>query len=149
MKKYILAGLMVLVGAVSFMGQAEAASRYCFYNPEDPRCYAPPPPPQPDYGYDDPSYDDSNLPLWNDTFGERRRRHSYDRRDDGSTITLQFGSRNSCADITRSLQRSGFRRVKPVDCAGRDYAFIAYRDGQRLKVGVKSATGRISTIKPF
>jgi hypothetical protein len=69
----------------------------------------------------------------------------------GPTIHLQFGSsgRKSCQAIVDSLRRSGFRHVVPVDCAGRDYAFKASRDGRVLKIGVKSATGRISSIKPY
>jgi hypothetical protein len=146
MKNYILAAIMVMVGTIGAIGSAEAASRYCRFNPEDPRCYAPPPPPR-DFGYDDPFYDDSDIPLFDDGFDRPRpRRHP---REDGGTITLQFGSGQSCNAIAQSLKRSGFRRVNAVDCAGRDYAFTAVRDGERMKIWVKSATGRISSIRPY
>jgi hypothetical protein len=151
MKKLLLAGLVMIVSAISMGAQAQAGSRYCYYNPEDPACYAPIP--DDENGYYAADDENVDLPMWDDSFGHRNR-HRHHMNDaynynDGSTITLQFGSAHSCSNIAQSLKRSGFRRVKPIDCAGRDYAFIAFRGGERLKVGVKSATGRISTIQPY
>jgi hypothetical protein len=148
MKKVFLVGLLALVGAFSMLSTAQAGSRYCVYNPEDPRCFAHIP--DGEDGYYPPSDDDADLPMWDDTFGHRRHgfhHRSYD--EQGSTLTFEFGSKNSCSNIAQSLKRTGFRRVKPVDCAGRDYAFTAIRDGESLKVWVKSATGRISKITPY
>lgn len=120
--------------------------------------YPPPPPGYGGSGYPQPP-DYPEPPIY------PRRHHHYVDNGDGSdgfffndggddfgpTIHLQFGSsgRKSCSAIADSLRRSGFRRVVPVDCAGRDYAFKAFRDGRVLKIGVKSATGRISSITPY
>ncbi len=169
MKKYLIAGLLTAIAAVSLISQASAASRYCFENPDDPQCYQsdgpnfpppappvfdggngyPPPPPPPRYG--DNGYPPAPPPRF-----RPNHRHVYndnyygDGYDQGAVFSFQFGnSGNSCSDIADSLSRSGFRRVRAVDCAGREYGYVAYRDGQRLKIRVRSATGRIFGISPY
>ena len=39
MKKFLIAGLVTATAAVGLISQASAASRYCFENPDDQRCY--------------------------------------------------------------------------------------------------------------
>ncbi len=110
----------------------------------------PPPPPPRRYG------DNGNPPppqRWH-----RRHRPNYNDNydyydngyDQGALFSFQFGNgSNSCSDIADSLSESGFRRVRAVDCAGRDFAYLAVRDGQRLRLRVKAATGRIFAISPY
>jgi hypothetical protein len=140
MKNFLLAGFLAVIGSLAFVPSAQAAGRYCFFNPDDPICdpfyydgggygdgY---PPPRPHHVYEDPFFGDNY--------------------DTGPVISLHFGNnRNRCNAIASSLRRSGYRAVRAVDCAGRDYAFIARRDGQRLKIGVASGTGRINSIRPY
>jgi hypothetical protein len=162
MKKFLIAGLVTAIAAIGLISQANAASRYCIYNPDDPRCYVPgaennPPPPENML----PGYDQGNRYVSEPPPPPPRRRYFQQDQDfgddyvddgfnDGPVFSFQFGNaRGSCSEIGRSLRRSGFRHVQPVDCAGRDYAFTATRDGQRLRVGVKSATGRISSIRAY
>jgi hypothetical protein len=145
MKKFLIAGLLAAIGSVALVSQSHAASRYCIYNPDDPACYD-------GNGYDGNGYDDSDLyppPP------PRRHNNSYndgyygDNYDNGPVLSFRFGADNNrCQKIANSLRRSGFRNVRAVDCAGRDFAYLARRDGQRLRVIVKSSTGRISQIRP-
>ncbi len=159
MKKFLIAGLVTATAAVGLISQASAASRYCFENPDDQRCYQdygngyqPPGPTPPVYdggnGYPPPApprrhYRQPNYPVFNDNpygYGS----------DQGAVFSFQFGnSGNSCSDIGDSLRQTGFRHVQAYDCAGRDYGFTALRDGQRLRIRVKSATGRIFAISPY
>jgi hypothetical protein len=156
MKKFLIAGLVTVVGALTWVSQADAASRYCIFNPDDPLCdqqdqYDNPPDYQPpDYGnnedYPPPPpvrhrrrhYQDNSDPFFDNGGGE-------------SVFTFQFGSpsRGSCSQIGRNLRRAGFRGVRAIDCAGREYAYIASRDGQRLRVTVSSRNGRIANIRPY
>jgi hypothetical protein len=163
MRKFLVAGLIAAIGTVAFVSQGHAASRYCIYNPDDPACYDgggyPPPP---DYGNND-GYDGSNIDP--PPRPRRHGRHSgygdnggydpfYDDNgygyDSGPVLSFSFGNNgNRCQNIANSLRRSGFRNVRSVDCAGRDFAYLVRRDGQRLRVAVKSSTGRIIKIQPY
>jgi hypothetical protein len=138
MKKILIAGLFTAIGTFAMISQAGATSRYCFANPDDPRCY------EPDYYGDNdypPSYRDQDSYGDDGTFYRRRQ----------PTFELQFATppRNSCKGIAKSLRRSGFKLPYAIDCSGRDYTYVAYRDGQRLKVIVASRTGRIRSIRPY
>jgi hypothetical protein len=159
MKKFIIAGLFAAVAAFTMAAQATAANRYCRYNPDDPQCqvqlqpqdYCPPedvycndvadqpmePSPRQFHRHD---YRDNNPDFG--YFGQNYY-------DQGPVIHLQFGPRYTCNELSNSLRRSGFRRVRPVDCAGRDFAFTAFRDGRSLRIGMSSRTGRINSIKPY
>lgn len=142
MKHFLIAFLLAAIGTVAFVGTAHAASRYCYYNPDDPDCYNqggyddgqddpfPPPPPPPrrptyddntDYGTDDGSYDPPPP---------RRPRP-----------VARPVSR--CETIAVNLQRSGYRRVRPLDCTGPNYRFQAFRGGSRYILKIKSSNGRI------
>jgi hypothetical protein len=164
MKKFLIAGLVTAIAAIGFISQASAASRYCINNPDDPRCYAPdspgnPPPPENLL----PGYDQGNhylnqppppppprRPRYN--YQDNNDDYSYDdyNDDQGPVFSFQFGnSGGSCSEIGRSLSRAGFRHVKAVDCAGSKYGYTAIRDGQRLRLVVSSANGRIRQITRY
>lgn len=86
-------------------------------------------------------------PDYNNYYDDNYYDNGYDQ---GAVFSFQFGnSGNACSDIGDSLSRSGFRRVRSVDCAGRDFAYVAYRDGQRLRIRVKASTGRIFSISRY
>ena len=147
MKKFIVLGLLTAIGAVSFVTQASAESRYCRYNPDDPICQ--------DYYNSDEDYS-GNPPKGpyrpRDPYNQYEPDYRYqDQYDQGPVLSFSFGSgqKYSCDMLANSLRRSGYRQVRPVDCAGRDFAFIARRDGERLKVGMSSRTGRINSIRPY
>lgn len=150
MKNILLAGILTATGMIAMASQANAAHRYCIFNPDDPVCQD-----FQDY-QDNPDYQDSgdydppprraHGGQYNQFYGNNYPQSYY---DDGPIITLQFGSRYKCNDLANSLRQSGFRRVRPVDCAGRDFAFLAFRDGRSLKIGMSSRTGRINSIKPY
>lgn len=109
----------------------------------------PPPPPPPRYG--DNGYPPP-PPRWRHRYQPNYYNDDYygDNSDQGAIFSFQFNDYgNSCFDIGDSLSRSGFRRVRAVDCAGRDYAYLAMRDGQRLRIRVKAASGRIFAISPY
>jgi hypothetical protein len=147
MKKFLIAGLFTALGAVALMSQASAASRYCIYNPDDPACY------EPDYyggdGYPPPDYGAGDGYDYPPPPPPYPRNHRRDYNDQGPVFSFQFSTpaRGSCSGIGQALRRSGFRRVQPIDCAGREYAYIAFRDGQRLRVTVGSNDGRIHNIR--
>lgn len=152
MKKFLLMGLVAAVAGIASVSQANAASRYCIYNPDDPVCdqgygngdYGQSPYYEPDY-YGDNGYPPPppRRPRYNDN-GYDYGNNSY---DSGPSFTLQFGSQpGSCSQIRRSLQRSGFRNVRSVDCAGREFAYLADRGGRRLRLVVGSNDGRIHKI---
>jgi hypothetical protein len=54
-----------------------------------------------------------------------------------------------CTSIGQSLRHSGFRRVKVIGCAGRNYIYTASRDGERLRITVSRNSGRILKIRPI
>ena len=74
------------------------------------------------YNYDDSYNDDDN---YNDSYVDR------------------------CTSIGQSLRHSGFRRVKAIGCAGRNYVYTAFRDGDRLRITVSRNSGRIIKIRPL
>jgi hypothetical protein len=173
MKKLLIVSLVTAIGAAAMISQASATSRYCFENPDDPRCFEPggdgyPPPPPPRYGDDGyppppppPRFGDGDYPPPPPRPHRPHRRHYFDDGfddnadgpiyDQGPVFSFQFGSpsRGSCSEIGSSLRRNGFRRVQAVDCAGREFAFVGFRDGQRLRITVGSSDGRIHHIRPY
>jgi hypothetical protein len=139
MKHFLIAFLIAAISTVALVSSAHAASRYCYYNPDDPDCYNQggyddgeddpvplPPPPRPryddnDYGNDDGGYEPPQP---------RRPRP-----------VARPVSR--CETIAVNLQRSGYRRVRPLDCSGANYKFEAFRRGGRYILKIKSSNGRI------
>jgi hypothetical protein len=164
MKKFLVLGLLAAIGAVAMVSQSSAASRYCIYNPDDPACYNDggyPPPPPPDYGDGDGYGGDGYPPpppphprhhhhVYQDGYDNGFDPFYDNYYDTGPVFSLHLGQDgNRCNQIAASLRRSGFHNVRAVDCAGRDYAFLTSRDGQRLKVYVRSSNGRIKSIRPY
>ena len=155
MKKILIASLLATVGTLAFASQANAGSRYCIYNPEDPAC-------QDYYGGDNgyPSqYGDGHSDGYDEPPPPPRRRprdygytnyDNYDQYGQGTILTFNFGNsdRSRCSSIANSLRRTGFRNVNAIDCAGREYRYTARRDGRSMVVYVASRNGRINSIRP-
>jgi hypothetical protein len=164
MKKFLIAGLFTAIASVTLISQAGAQSindsRYCRRNPDDPACYNNNDNVGVGFGvtigngnngrrhYNDGYYNDgyynNGYPNTDGTYLRRRR-------DVGPVFSFQFSSPSggSCSAIGSNLRDSGFRRVRAVDCAGREYAYTAIRDGQRLRITVGSRNGRIHNIRAF
>jgi hypothetical protein len=124
----MIAGLLAAIGVVMFAGQSHAGNRYCTYYPEDPNCY------EALYGQrgvsqasgdDDEQFDDSDF-----TFPPPPPRPR------AKSVT-------SCQNIGRALRQHGYRRVRPVDCGGIDYKYVAYLGYQRYLLRVNSRDGTI------
>ena len=124
----MIAGLLAAIGAVVFAGSSQAGNRYCIYYPEDPNCYealygqrgvaqAP--------GDDDGQLDDGNLAFQVPPPRPRTK------------------SATSCQSIGRALRQYGYRQVRPVDCGGVDYKYVAYLGYQRYLLRVNSLDGTI------
>jgi hypothetical protein len=124
----MIAGLLAAIGAVVFAGPSHAGNRYCTFYPEDPNCYealygqrgvaqAP--------GDDDGQLDDGNLTFQVPPPRPRAK------------------SATSCQSIGRALRQYGYRQVRPVDCGGVDYKYVAYLGYQRYLLRVNSLDGTI------
>jgi hypothetical protein len=133
MKRILVAGLFAAIGTLAMISQASAASRFCFANPDDPRCFEP--------GYADSDFFSPDNSYEDDGTYLRRR----------PVVDSQYAAqpRNSCKGLTKVLRRSGFKLPYPIDCSGRNYTYVAFRDGQRLKLIVASSNGRIRSIRPY
>jgi hypothetical protein len=55
--------------------------------------------------------------------------------------------RISCHRGKRIVERAGFRRVRPRDCNGRVYRYIARKRGDTFVIGVHSRRGRIVFVR--
>ena len=84
--------------------------------------------------YNDPNYYDD--PYYNDSY-PRARTH-YPR---------SYASSNRCTSIAKNLSYSGYRQVRAQKCGGRNYVYVAYRDGDRLRLTVSGSSGRILNIR--
>jgi hypothetical protein len=120
---FMIAGLLAAIGAVVLAGQSHAGNRYCTYYPEDPNCY------EALYGersvLQAPSDDDSNFYV-----------QPLPPRPRAKSVT-------SCQSIGRALRQHGYRQVRPVDCGGIDYKYVAYLGYQRYLLRVNSLDGTI------
>jgi hypothetical protein len=134
MKRILVAGLFAAIGTLAMISQANATSRYCFANPDDPRCFEP--------GYADRDFFSPDNSYEDDGTYLRRRRPDFESQ-------YVAPRRNSCKSLTKVLRRSGFKLPYPIDCSGRNYTYVAFRDGQRLKLIVASSNGRIRSIQPY
>jgi hypothetical protein len=56
------------------------------------------------------------------------------------------GGRISCRQGARIVASAGFRRVRPVDCSGSEYAYRGIRRGDLFSIQVKSRNGRIRNV---
>ena len=52
-------------------------------------------------------------------------------------------SATSCQSIGRALRQHGYRQVRPVDCGGVNYKYVAYLGYQRYLLRVNSLDGTI------
>jgi hypothetical protein len=52
----------------------------------------------------------------------------------------------SCGEGRRIVASAGFRRVRPLDCSGREYAFRGFRRDSMYQITVRSISGRITDI---
>ena len=125
---FMIAGLLAAIGIVVLAGQSYAGNRYCTYYPEDPNCY------EALYGQRDvsqaPGDDDGQF-------------------EDGDFYFQPSPPRprakavRSCQSIGRALRQHGYRQVRPVDCGGVDYKYVAYLGYQRYLLRVNSRNGAI------
>ncbi len=134
MKKLMVFGLLAAIGAVAFIGRADAAGMhdFCRVNPTAPQCQHPHPP-GPHFG------------------------HGYNRWRGQDGVFFGFGqpfppryvpNQGLCQDIANSLSDQGYRNVRALRCAGRYYIFGVWRNGQRLNLYITPYDGRIRKITP-
>lgn len=55
----------------------------------------------------------------------------------------QAYSHMACGEARRRLLDRGFRKIKTVDCQGKNYSFVATRKGHHYRVTVNAFTGRM------
>jgi hypothetical protein len=124
----VIAGLLAAIGIVVLTGQSQAGNRYCMYYPEDPNCF------EALYGQrgvsqaqgdDDGQFEDDNFHFLPPPPRPRAK------------------SATSCQSIGRALRQHGYRQVRPVDCGGVDYKYVAYLGYQRYLLRVNSRNGAI------
>jgi hypothetical protein len=123
----MIAGLLAATGIVVLAGQSQAGNRYCTFYPEDPNCF------EALYGrgvLPAPGDDDGQLENGNFTFSPPLPRP-------------QAKSATSCQIIGRALREQGYRQVRPVDCGGVDYKYVAYLGYQRYLLRVNSRSGAV------
>jgi hypothetical protein len=120
----MIAGLLAAIGIVVLTGQSQAGNRYCMYFPEDPNCY------EALYGQrgvsQAPSDDEGSFYIHPSAPRPRAK------------------SATSCQSIGRALRQHGYRQVRPVDCGGVDYEYVAYLGYQRYLLRVNSLDGTIA-----
>jgi hypothetical protein len=127
MKKLILSVLVSGIGLATLAQAAEAQSRYCRYNPDDPDCYGE------RYGDD---YDYDRRDHYDDDPG-------YDEPDDFYRPRRRYVRPSRCEELAHVLRSYGYRRVRAIDCGGKNYKYVGFRRGQRYVLKVKARTGRI------
>jgi hypothetical protein len=125
----MIAGLLAAIGVIVLTGQSQAGNRYCTYYPEDPNCY------EALYGQrgvpQAASPDEGQFEEDNFTFQPPPPRP-------------RAKSATSCQSIGRALRQHGYRQVRPVDCGGVDYKYVAYLGYQRYLLRVNSLDGTIA-----
>ena len=136
MKHFMIAGLLAAIGAVAFAGQSQAGNRYCAYYPEDPNCY--------EALYGEEGYGQGGA------YQEPRQDYDdekFDGADDKTyyqaPLRLKVRPVKSCQSVGRELRQFGYRRVRAVECGGRNYKYVAYLGYQRFMVKVNSRSGAI------
>jgi hypothetical protein len=125
---FMIAGLLAAIGMVVLAGQSHAGNRYCAYYPEDPNCF------EALYGqggvsqapsHDDGQFEDGDFQFQPPTPRPRAK------------------SAKSCQSIGQALRQYGYRQVRPVDCGGIDFKYVAYLGYQRYLLRVNSRNGAI------
>ncbi len=56
------------------------------------------------------------------------------------------GGRISCRQGARIVASEGFRRVRPIDCDGKEYTYQGLRRGDLYRIEVRSRNGNIRKI---
>jgi hypothetical protein len=118
----MIAGLLAAIGIVVIASQSQAGNRYCTYYPEDPNCY------EALYGQgvsQAPSPADGKFYI--QPAPPRPRAKAV----------------RSCQSVGQALRQHGYRQVRPVDCGGVDYQYVAYLGYQRYLLRVNSRNGAI------
>lgn len=126
---FMIAGLLAAIGIVVLAGQSHAGNRYCTYYPEDPNCY------EALYGQRGVSQapGDSGGQFEEDNFTFQ-----------SPPPRPRAKSATSCQSIGLALRQHGYRQVRPVDCGGVDYEYVAYIGYQRYLLRVNSLDGTIA-----
>ena len=141
MKHFLIAGLLAAIGAVALVGPAHAASKYCFYHPDDPDCYSQG---GQDGGgdYPPPSHHHNNG---NGQYNPDDQYNQDDQEDDGfyQEPRPRFRPVSRCDAVGQSLRRYGYRHIRPVDCGGTNFKYEAFRGNKRFIVKVKASNGRV------
>ena len=57
--------------------------------------------------------------------------------------------RLSCRDGREAVRDRGFYRVKPIECRGRTFTYLAHRRGEAFKILVSARSGRIVDVDPI
>lgn len=142
MKKILIAGLLAAIGTVAFVGTSQAASKYCIYNPEDPACH--------EMRGEGPDYQDNGRRHGNGYpgYGYDEGRGSYAGGEefgyDGRRLHDKRLRRvGSCEAVGRTLRDYGYRRIRALECGGKNYKYVAFRGYQRYLVKVSRRSGQI------
>jgi hypothetical protein len=56
------------------------------------------------------------------------------------------GGRISCRQGARIVSNAGFRRVRPIECNGREYSYRGFRRDSMFRIEVRSRNGRIISV---
>jgi hypothetical protein len=59
------------------------------------------------------------------------------------------GWRISCGEGREKVRWAGFRKVRPIDCDGKNYRYKARKHGDWFVVTVRSKNGRIVDVDPI
>jgi hypothetical protein len=63
----------------------------------------------------------------------------------GINIDIDSG-RISCRQGARIVSNAGFRRVRPLDCNGREYSYRGFRRDDMFEITVRARNGRITNV---
>ena len=129
MKKLLLSVVLSGIGLAALASLAQAESRYCRYNPEDPACY------DSQYGDQDRGYDRG------DNYDDDP--NTYDEPQDNYRPRRRYVRPTNCERLIDVLRSYGYRRIRAIDCGGKNYKYSAFRGGQRYVVKVRARTGRV------
>jgi hypothetical protein len=136
MHRYLIAGLLIAIGTVVSVGQAQAqsVSRYCYYNPDDPNCDDDEPRYYRPDRDEDPAYDDGqdDEPVY---VAPRPRRYVEE------PVVV-----SRCDRVRSRLERQGYRRLRALDCEGTSYKFRAVNSSGRSVVIRIRSDGRIIAV---
>jgi len=67
--------------------------------------------------------------------------------DIGIGVGRGGGGRISCRQGAHIVANAGFRRVRPLDCSGSQYAYRGFRHDNMFEISVRSRSGRITNVE--